>query len=107
MCPTCRYDNDKSLTFNTGDQPASTQISLKFPNGTTYLTTTTDANGNFSFNPTVLQASPGTVFSVVRVSDGKSLGSVTTDSLGNGHQDIPIPPVGTLPVITGFVFFGM
>jgi hypothetical protein len=99
------YDNDKSLNFTSGDVPlASVEIALVFANGTTYLTTTTDANGNFSFNPTILQvgserllmcrrvnltifpcqASPTTVFSVIRTSDNRTLGSLTTDALGNG-----------------------
>lgn len=87
------YDLDSTGTNTAGDTPyANIPINLLYQNGTIYLSTTTDASGNFSF--LVLDPSniaPSVNFTVAKASNGYALGNVLTDAQGNGATSIPLP----------------
>lgn len=80
-------NNNNTWDFNKDIPLANQLVTLRFPNGTTFASITTDPSGYFSF--VSAQAAVNQLLNIVV--NGTVLGSVSTDSAGLATKIMPLP----------------
>lgn len=98
------FDMDGDGSFTASDTVIGLEpLLLLFPNGSTYASVTTLADGSFTLDP-ALPAAANVNLTVVRASKpGVPLANFVTDSTGSGQVDVALAP----PSISGQVWLGM
>lgn len=102
------YNADRTYDATGPDKPlANLPLLVRTANGTVYTSVTTDADGFFSYAPTLSLASMmvSQPLYVVDPTNNKLYGTVNTDMFGSGRSEMPLPPLP--PIITGYLVFDM